>query len=39
VSHAVLKDYGYMAIMDYLDERPDAYRILEFGHGFNAMLF
>jgi SAM-dependent methyltransferase len=39
VSHTVLKDYGYMAIMDYLDERPDAHRILEFGHGFNATLF
>jgi len=39
VSHTVLKDYGYMAIMDYVDERPDARRILEFGHGFNATLF
>ena len=35
----MLKDYGYMAIMDYVDERPDAHRILEFGHGFNATLF
>ena len=39
VSHTVLKDYGYMAIMDYLDERPDVHRILEFGYGFNATLF
>jgi hypothetical protein len=33
----VLKDYGYMAIMDYLDSH-DANNILEFGHGFNAAL-
>jgi SAM-dependent methyltransferase len=38
VSDSVLKDYGYMAIMDYLDSH-DANNILEFGHGFNAALF
>ncbi len=38
VSNSVLKDYGYMAIMDYLDSH-DANHILEFGHGFNAALF
>lgn len=38
VSNIPLKDYGYMAIMDYLDSH-DANHILEFGHGFNAALF
>ena len=38
-SHAVLKDYGYMAIMAYLDARPELRRILEFGHGFNSTIF
>jgi SAM-dependent methyltransferase len=37
VSDTSLKDYGYMAIMDYLDSH-DANNILEFGHGFNAAL-
>ena len=39
LSHTVLKDYGYMAIQEYLDERPELRRILEFGHGFTATLF
>ena len=38
VSDMVLKDYGYMAIMDYLDTH-DADTILEFGHGFKSILF
>ena len=38
VGNSVLKDYGYMAIMDYLDSH-DGNNILEFGHGFNAALF
>lgn len=38
VSNSVIKDYGYMAIMDYLDSHA-ANHILEFGHGFNATLF
>jgi len=38
VSHTLLKDYGYMQIMDYLDG-CEARNILEFGHGFNAALF
>jgi len=37
-SHTLLKDYGYMQIMSYLDA-SNASRILEFGHGFNAALF
>jgi SAM-dependent methyltransferase len=37
-SNTVLKDYGYMAIMDYLDSH-DANHILEFGHGFSTALF
>ena len=39
VSHTVLKDYGYMAIQDYLDGHPEFHRLLEFGHGFNPTLF
>lgn len=35
----VLKDYGYMAIIDYLHAHDDAKNILEFGHGFNSTLF
>jgi hypothetical protein len=38
VSNEVLKDYGYMAIMDYLDSHA-ANNILEFGHGWNPTLF
>lgn len=38
VSNTVLKDYGYMAIMDYLDQ-SSAVNILEFGHGFNSTIF
>ncbi|MGD8330487.1 MAG: class I SAM-dependent methyltransferase [Acidobacteriota bacterium] len=34
----ILKDYGYMYLLRYLQERSPA-RILEFGHGFNATLF
>jgi hypothetical protein len=37
VSDTSLKDYGYMAIMDYLDSHA-ANNILEFGHGFNPTL-
>jgi SAM-dependent methyltransferase len=37
-SHTLLKDYGYMQIMDYLDG-SGAWSILEFGHGFNSALF
>ncbi len=37
-SDTVLKDYGYMAIMDYLETQA-AKKILEFGHGFNPTLF
>ena len=37
VSDTSLKDYGYMAIMDYLDSYA-ANNILEFGHGFNPTL-
>ncbi len=36
-SHALLKEYGYMRLMDLFDTvRPK--RALEFGHGFNATL-
>ncbi len=36
-SHAMLKDFGYMKLMDLVDEvRPK--RLLEFGHGFNSTL-
>jgi hypothetical protein len=38
-SHTVLKDYGYMEIMAYLDTHPEVRRVLEFGHGFNSTLF
>lgn len=36
-THALLKEYGYMRLMDLFDTvRPS--RALEFGHGFNATL-
>jgi SAM-dependent methyltransferase len=38
VSPSVLKDYGYMAVMDYIDSSPGQ-NILEFGHGFNSTVF
>ena len=38
-SHSVLKDYGYMAIQEHLDARPQLRRVLEFGHGFNSTIF
>lgn len=36
-SHAMLKDYGYMKLMDLVDEVQPR-RLLEFGHGFNSTL-
>ncbi len=38
-SDTSLKDYGYMEVFRFLDARPSAGRILEFGHGFNPALF
>lgn len=35
----VLKEYGYLEIFKYLDANPQIKRILEFGHGFSALLF
>src|SRR5581483_3450557 len=37
-SHTLLKDFGYMEIMNYLDS-TEAVRILEFGHGWSSVLF
>ena len=37
-SPTVLKDYGYMAVMDYIDQSPGQ-NILEFGHAFNPTVF
>ncbi|MEZ6212436.1 MAG: class I SAM-dependent methyltransferase [Phycisphaerales bacterium] len=36
-SHAMLKDFGYMKLMDLVDEVGPR-RLLEFGHGFNSTL-
>lgn len=36
-SHALLKDFGYMRLLDAFD-RCKPKRLLEFGHGFNATL-
>lgn len=38
VSEAVLKDYGYLEVMNFIRTRRPA-RILEFGHGFSSRLF
>jgi SAM-dependent methyltransferase len=37
MSHALLKEFGYMRLMDLFDVRKPA-RALEFGHGFNPTL-
>ncbi len=36
-SHAMLKDFGYMALMELIEEQAPC-RFLEFGHGFNSTL-
>ena len=38
VSSSLLNDYGYMAVMDYVDTNSPR-TILEFGHGFNPTIF
>ena len=39
VSNTALKDFGYMKVFAYLDADESRNKILEFGHGFNPVLF